>query len=159
MATPPSKPTRPMIALTTKHGTKTSTSDHRNRATSDYVMWYSVRNNITNDSIIKVNVTTRRVDDGTYNLPSANKLDGRIKDIVLIVAYNIIDGNRRNWINQGHDVCSKTYKDVTGNLLFMQKMTFNISIIPDDHDIRSVELMSIYLASANGYYNLAVGGD
>ncbi len=135
-------------------------NDHCNRVTSDYIMWYDVKNNITNDATIKVNVTTQRVDDGTYNPPSANKFDGRIKDIVLIVAYNTTGGNTTYyWINQGHDVCSKTYEDMTGNPPFMGNTTFSTSIIPDDHDIRSVELTSIYLASANGYYNLTVGGN
>ncbi|MDD4498626.1 MAG: DUF3344 domain-containing protein, partial [Methanosarcinaceae archaeon] len=112
-------------------------NDHENRVTSDYFMWYDVRDLIHNQTI-NVNVNT------------SSSLDGRIKLITLVVAYNDPSSTTRTkyWVNQGHDVCSyyvedNFYEVAVGSTEFATNGLTGIA---------SATLTANYLASNNGYY-------
>ncbi|MEN6444265.1 MAG: DUF3344 domain-containing protein [Methanoregula sp.] len=117
-------------------------NDHMNRVTSDYLMWYDVKDKITSDSV-GVNVNTEHV---------SSSFDGRIKFIALVVAYN--DGSANKvyyWVNQGHDAMN-TQKD-NG---YVGETSFGTSKIPDDTGDepleRDAKLSVLYMASNNGIY-------
>ena len=67
--------------------------DHINRVYSDYLMFYDVKNYIQN-GIVNVKVQTT---------PGASNMDGRIKYLLLVVAYNDADNDAVHyWVNDGH---------------------------------------------------------
>lgn len=67
--------------------------DHINRVYSDYVMFYDVKDYITTGTV-KAKVQTT---------PGASNMDGRIKYLALVVAYNDGDTDQvKYWINDGH---------------------------------------------------------
>lgn len=110
-------------------------NSHMNRVTSDYLMWYDVKNMIKGNKV-NVKATTAKID---------SSFDGRIKAITLIVAYDDGDADQVNyWINQGHDTVNPDDKSYTGSTVFgTSKLTDGWS---------SAKLTAIYLASADGTY-------
>ncbi len=69
-------------------------NDHVNRQYSDYLIWYDVTDRIGSQSPKAEVVST----------PVASNFDGRIKELVLVVAYNDGDDDEvRYWVNDGHD--------------------------------------------------------
>ncbi|HTY53097.1 MAG TPA: DUF3344 domain-containing protein [Methanomicrobiales archaeon] len=112
-------------------------NDHETRVTSDYLMYYDVRDLIKGQTI-RVNVDT----SGTF--------DGRIKVISLVVAYDdpASTTETRYWVNQGHDVCSY-YTENTFGYVAVGSTTFGTGDIPD---ITSAVLTIDYMASNNGFY-------
>jgi len=67
-------------------------NDHENRVSSDYFMWYDVKDLIHNQTV-RVNVNT------------VGSQDGRVKIATLVVAYDDPDSANltRYWVNEGHD--------------------------------------------------------
>ena len=112
-------------------------NDHENRVTSDYFMWYDVTDLITSQTV-NVNVNT------------GDSLDGRIKVISLVVAYDDPSSTTETtyWVNQGHDVCSYYVEDNFGRAA-VGTTTFNTSGLPE---IDSARLTVSYMASQNGNY-------
>jgi len=112
-------------------------NDHENRVTSDYLMWYDVRDLIEGKTV-KVNVDTT----GSY--------DGRIKMITLVVAYNDPASTTKTtyWVNQGHDACSYYTEDAFGEVA-MGTTGFDTTGLSG---FTSATLTIDYLASNNGYY-------
>ena len=112
---------------------------HCNRVTSDYLMWYDVKNYITS-STPKARVVTTKVN------PS---FDGRIKAITLIVAYNDGDSDQiYYWVNQGHDVDSYLSDDNIGD--YIGTTTFDLSGFTGT--VTSATLTVNHLASTDGTY-------
>ena len=69
-------------------------NDHVNRQYSDYLLWYDVTDRIDSQDPKAEVVAT----------PVASNFDGRIKELVLVVAYNDGDGDEVHyWVNDGHD--------------------------------------------------------
>ncbi|HOF97259.1 MAG TPA: DUF3344 domain-containing protein, partial [Methanoculleus sp.] len=69
-------------------------NDHVNRQYSDYLLWYDVTDLIGSEDPKAEVVAT----------PVAPNFDGRIKELVLVVAYNDGDGDQVHyWVNEGHD--------------------------------------------------------
>jgi len=115
---------------------------HLNRVTSDYLMWYDIRDRISTDRV-GVKVTTEKVN------PS---FDGRIKFIALVIAYNDDDGDKvYYWINQGHDPMYT--EDDFG---YVGETSFGTSEITEyDEDSEQepeAKLSSLYMASNDGSY-------
>jgi len=119
-------------------------NDHMNRVTSDYLMWYDVKDKITENSA-GVSVTTDKV---------SSSFDGRIKFIALVVAYN--DGSNNEvyyWINQGHDAMNTNKDDG-----YVGETSFGTSKIPSDFEDSSemepdARLSVLYMASTDGTYS------
>jgi PKD repeat protein len=69
-------------------------NDHVNRQYSDYLLWYDVTDLVGSQSP-KAEVVSS---------PVASNFDGRIKELVLVVAYNDGDSDVVHyWVNDGHD--------------------------------------------------------
>ncbi|WP_156164179.1 DUF3344 domain-containing protein, partial [Methanosarcina sp. 2.H.T.1A.15] len=69
-------------------------SDHMNRVTSDYLMWYDLTDAIEGQQV-NVQATTTKID---------SSFDGRVKAMTLVVAYDDGDSDKvYYWVNQGHD--------------------------------------------------------
>ncbi len=69
-------------------------NDHVNRQYSDYLLWYDVTDLVGSQSPKAEVVST----------PVASNFDGRIKELVLVVAYNDGDSDVVHyWVNDGHD--------------------------------------------------------
>ena len=112
---------------------------HGNRVTSDYLMWYDVKNYITSTSP-QARVATTKVN------PS---FDGRIKAITLVVAYNDGDSDQiYYWVNQGHDVDSYLSDDNIGD--YIGTTTFDLSGFTGT--VTSATLTVNHLASTDGTY-------
>jgi len=109
-------------------------SDHMNRVTSDYLMWYDLT--AITDQTVNIEAETTKTD---------SNFDGRIKTIVLVVAYdNSSTDTVKYWVNQGHDTVSMldtTYTGSTG---------FGTSALNGGWS--SANLTAIYLASVDGVY-------
>jgi hypothetical protein len=117
-------------------------NSHCTRVTSDYVMWYDVKDLITGQSV-SAKVRSEKPPDykGTF--------DGRIKTITLVVAYN--DGDQDKvlyWVNEGHDADSHYSEDYGDK--YTGETDFSTANIPDDWD--NAVLSNVYLASNNGVY-------
>nr|WP_048065210.1 DUF3344 domain-containing protein [Methanosarcina acetivorans] len=112
-------------------------NDHENRVTSDYFMWYDVKDLIS-DQTINVNVDTT----GSY--------DGRIKVITLVVAYNDPSSTTQTtyWVNEGHDVCSYFTEDNFGEAA-VGNTSFGTTGLSE---VTSATLTVDYMASNNGCY-------
>lgn len=118
-------------------------SDHVNRVTSDYLMWYDVKDKIAGNNV-GVSVKTDKV---------SQSFDGRIKFIALVVAYN--DGSNNKvyyWVNQGHDAMNTAKDDG-----YEGETTFGTSKIPSDSEgeetlERDAKLSVLYMASTDGTY-------
>lgn len=112
-------------------------SNHENRVTSDYFMWYDVTS-LIQGNIVKVNVET------------TGSFDGRIKVISLVVAYDDPASTVETmyWVNEGHDSCSY-YTEENYGIVAVGSTTFDT---PGLSDIDSAILSINYLASNNGYY-------
>ncbi|WP_231589810.1 DUF3344 domain-containing protein [Methanosarcina siciliae] len=112
-------------------------NDHENRVTSDYFMWYDVKDLIS-DQTINVNVNTT----GSY--------DGRIKVITLVVAYNDPSSTTQTtyWVNEGHDVCSYYTEDNFGETA-VGSTSFGTTGLSE---VTSATLTVDYMASNNGCY-------
>lgn len=117
-------------------------NSHCTRVTSDYVMWYDVKDQITGQSVsAKVRTEKPPGYKGTF--------DGRIKTITLVVAYN--DGDQDKvlyWVNEGHDADSHYSEDFGDK--YTGETDFSTANIPDDWD--NAVLSNVYLASNNGVY-------
>jgi len=69
-------------------------NDHVDRQYSDYLIWYDVTDLVDSQNPKAEVVST----------PVASNFDGRIKELVLVVAYNDGDGDEVHyWVNDGHD--------------------------------------------------------
>jgi hypothetical protein len=117
-------------------------NDHCTRVTSDYLMWYDVR-----DLIIGKNVGARVT---TAKPPAYNgTYDGRIKTITLVVAYDDGDDDRvYYWVNAGHDVDS--YQSEEAGDPYTGETEFSTGSLVGDWD--TATLNSIHLASTDGEY-------
>ncbi len=110
---------------------------HLNRVTSDYLMWYDLTNEITGQTV-NVQATTGKID---------SSFDGRIKAMVLVVAYDDGDEDEVHyWVNQGHDTDS--YVTDEAELPYIGETDFSTS----DITATNANLTAIYLASYNGNY-------
>ncbi len=79
-------------------------NDHVNRQYSDYMLWYDVTDRISSQNP-KAEV---------ISIPVASNFDGRIKELVLVVAYNDGDDDEVHyWVNDGHDYQAKDASGVT----------------------------------------------
>jgi len=117
---------------------------HCNRVTGDYLMWYDVTDRITGKRAV-AGVKTERPQDykGT--------VDGRIKLVTLVVAYDDGDGDEVHyWVNQGHDVHSYFVEESMGDR-YEGETTFDTDALPDDDEREAAaELSVIHLASHVG---------
>ncbi|MFA5330856.1 MAG: DUF3344 domain-containing protein [Methanoregula sp.] len=110
-------------------------SNHMNRVTSDYLMWYDLTGAISGNTV-NVQASTTKID---------SSFDGRIKAMVLVVAYD--DGTAKTvkyWVNQGHDTVNPTDTTYTG------LSSFGTSALAGGWN--SANMTTIYLASADGSY-------
>ncbi len=116
------------------------TNDHATRVTSDHLMWYDVKDEITSSNVA-ARVHTARPDGD-------QPVDGRVKMITLVVAYDDGDYDQIHyWVNQGHDTDS--YRTDDASLPYIGETDFNTEglLFPAD-----ANLTAIYLASYNGNY-------
>lgn len=115
-------------------------NDHCNRVTSDFLIWYDVDNSITSSSVSsRVNVSKP---DGT------EPLDGRVKMITLVVAYNNQSCKVTHyWVNPGHDTDS--YRTDDEGYPYTGNTTFNTSAV---YSPGEANLTVLPLASFNGNY-------
>lgn len=115
---------------------------HGNRVTSDYLFWYDIKDQITGNRV-GVDVKTAPVSS------SEEPIDGRIKFIALVVAYN--DGDKDKiyyWVNQGHDPMS--YANDNG---YKGETQFGTSQIAAGESAEyTATLSSLYMASEDGIY-------
>ena len=110
-------------------------NDHMNRVTSDYLMWYDLTDAITGRTV-NVQAATEKID---------SSFDGRIKAMVLVVAYDDGDTDEVHyWVNQGHDTVNPLDDVYTGST------TFDTSVLAGGW--HSADLSAIYLASTDGAY-------
>ncbi|WP_281085411.1 PKD domain-containing protein, partial [Methanosarcina acetivorans] len=110
-------------------------SDHMNRVTSDYLMWYDLTDEI-NGQTVNVQATTTKID---------SSFDGRVKAITLVVAYDDGDSDQvYYWVNQGHDTVNPLDDTYTGST------AFGTSALASGWN--SASLSAIYLASVDGIY-------
>ena len=115
-------------------------NDHCNRVTSDCLMWYDVTDDIVSSSVA-ARVHTAKP-DGTQ------PLDGRVKMIALVVAYDDGDFDKiRYWVNQGHDTDSYVTDDE--GYSYVGETGFDTSAVTA---VDSATLTAIYLGSYNGNY-------
>jgi len=115
-------------------GTDSSTkiNDHIIRVTSDYFMWYDVKNLLKQNNKVHID-TTKSV------------FDGRIKLITLLVAYDDGDTDKiAYWINMGQDVSSYNDLEYEGSTTFKG--------LPSDYTVKSATLQNIHMASNDGVY-------
>ena len=114
-----------------------------NRVTSDYFVWYDVKNLIRNRTIF-------------LNVKTAGCFDGRTKVATLVVAYNNASSRTltRYWVNQGHDVCSyytenNNYKVAVGSTTFPTRGigAFTSATLTVDYMASHVGLFSFPTAS------------
>jgi len=110
-------------------------SDHMNRVTSDYLMWYDLTDAIEGQQV-NVQATTTKID---------SSFDGRVKAMTLVVAYDDGDSDQvYYWVNQGHDTVNPLDDTYTGST------SFGTSTLASGWD--SASLSAIYLASVDGTY-------
>lgn len=112
-------------------------NDHMNRVTSDYLMWYDLTEAIEGQQV-NVQAVTQKID---------SSFDGRIKAMVLVVAYD--DGGTDQvhyWVNQGHDTVNPMDDSYTGSTTF--------ATAPLTGGWSSANLSVFYLASKDGAYTL-----
>ncbi|MFA7302996.1 MAG: DUF3344 domain-containing protein [Methanoregula sp.] len=114
-------------------------NDHCNRVTSDYLMWYDVKSQI-NGRTVSVKANSNKVS------PS---FDGRIKCIVLVIAYNDRDGDQvYYWINQGHDPM-----DPATDAGYEGTTEFSTTDLDTENEREgTAKLSTVYLASVDGSY-------
>jgi parallel beta-helix repeat protein len=111
-------------------------SDHMNRVTSDYLMWYDLTDLISGQKV-NVQATTTKVD---------SSFDGRVKAMTLVVAYDDGDSDKvYYWINQGHDTVNPLDDTYTGST------SFGTSSLAKGWS--SANLTAIFLASVDGTYS------
>ncbi|GEM_PF-415339 len=112
-------------------------NDHMNRVTSDYIMWYDLTDAITGQTV-NVQAASQKID---------SSFDGRVKAMVLVVAYNDGDADEvRYWVNQGHDTVNPLDDTYTGST------TFGTASLAGGWN--AADLSAIYLASVDGVYTL-----
>ena len=121
-------------------------NDHCNRVTSDYVMWYDVTNRITaRNPVAEVKVDQPEGYKGT--------LDGRIKLVTLVVAYDDGDDDEvYYWVNQGHDVHSYYVEEYLGETFIGETVFATDGLPEDDERIPGAEFSAIYMASNVGEF-------
>ncbi|MDW5549619.1 PKD domain-containing protein [Methanosarcina sp.] len=111
-------------------------SDHMNRVTSDYLMWYDLTDLISGQKV-NVQATTTKVD---------SSFDGRVKAMTLVVAYDDGDSDQvYYWVNQGHDTVNPLDETYTGST------SFGTSTL--EKGWSSANLTAIFLASVDGTYS------
>jgi len=111
-------------------------SDHMNRVTSDYLMWYDLTDSIK-DKQVNVQATTTKVD---------SSFDGRVKAMTLVVAYDDGDSDQvYYWVNQGHDTVNPLDETYTGSTAFGTSSL--------EKGWSSANLTAIFLASVDGTYS------
>jgi PKD repeat protein len=111
-------------------------SDHMNRVTSDYLMWYDLTDLISGQTV-NVQATTTKVD---------SSFDGRVKAMTLVVAYDDGDSDQvYYWVNQGHDTVNPLDDTYTGST------SFGTSTL--EKGWSSANLTAIFLASVDGTYS------
>lgn len=116
---------------------------HCNRVTSDYLIWYDVKNSITKPTL-SARVSTGKAPGYT------GSFDGRIKAITLIVAYNSTGKDEVHyWVNQGHDTDSH-YVEQNGLPPYEGETSFATSEITGEW--KKSLLSTVYLASENAAY-------
>ncbi len=125
-------------------------NDHCNRVTSDFLMWYDVSDDITSSDVsTRVNVT---------NLIGGAPNDGRVKAIVLVVAYNNQSCESCNithyWVAQGHDTDS--YVADANSMSYTGNTTFDTSAV---YTPGEANLTVLPLASFNGNYTFNSDGE
>jgi PKD repeat protein len=110
-------------------------SDHMNRVTSDYLMWYDLTDAISGQTV-NVQTASSKID---------SNFDGRIKAMTLVVAYDDGDSDQvYYWVNQGHDTVNPSDTEYTG------LTSFSTSSLVSGWS--SANLSAIYLASKDGIY-------
>ncbi|WP_156161174.1 DUF3344 domain-containing protein, partial [Methanosarcina sp. 2.H.T.1A.6] len=110
-------------------------SDHMNRVTSDYLMWYDLTDAIEGQQV-NVQATTTKID---------SSFDGRVKAMTLVVAYDDGDSDKvYYWVNQGHDTVNPLDDTYTGSTSFGTSSLAN--------GWSSANLSAVYLASVDGVY-------
>jgi PKD repeat protein len=111
-------------------------SDHMNRVTSDYLMWYDLTD-LINGQKVNVQATTTKVD---------SSFDGRVKAMTLVVAYDDGDSDQvYYWVNQGHDTVNPLDETYTGSTAFGTSSL--------EKGWSSANLTAIFLASVDGTYS------
>ncbi|WP_281085505.1 DUF2341 domain-containing protein [Methanosarcina acetivorans] len=111
-------------------------SDHLNRVTSDYQMWYDLTGEISGQTV-NVQAITSKID---------SNFDGRVKAMTLVVAYDDGDSDEvYYWVNQGHDTVNPLDTEYTGST------SFGTSTLASGWS--SANLTAIYLASVDGIYS------
>jgi hypothetical protein len=118
-------------------------NDHTTRVTSDYLMWYDVKSLIGDRNVQARAKTTRPAGyTGTF--------DGRVKAIVLVVAYEDGDQDRVfYWVNQGHDEDSERTEEMLGES-YVGETSFSTSSLDDEWE--QADLTVVHLASENAEY-------
>ncbi len=110
-------------------------NDHMNRVTSDYHMWYDLTDAIEGQQV-NVQATSAKID---------SSFDGRIKAMVLVVAYDDGDSDQvKYWVNQGHDTINPDDTEYTGST------SFGTSALASGWS--SANLTAVYFASVDGTY-------
>ncbi len=115
-------------------------NEHCIRVTSDYVMWYDIDPaDITYEEPM-AHVTT-----------SGTTIDGRIKLITLVVAYNDGDSDVIHyWVNQGQDAV--TYNGDSETPGEGETGTTYFGYLYEVNTVVSATLMVNHMASSDGYY-------
>ncbi len=114
-------------------------NEHCIRVTSDYVMWYDIDPADITSTEPRAHVTT-----------SGTTIDGRIKLITLVIAYNDGDTDTiRYWVNQGQDAVTYYSDSDTPGLGETGSTEFDLS---DVETVESASLMVNHMASSDGYY-------
>ncbi|AAM05168.1 DUF2341 domain-containing protein [Methanosarcina acetivorans] len=112
-------------------------SDHMNRVTSDYLMWYDLTDVISSGEV-SVRASSGKIDFS---------FDGRIKAMTLVIAYDDGDSDKvYYWVNQGHDTVNPG-DDSTG---YTGSTEFETALLAGGWD--SANLSAVYYASVNGVY-------
>jgi hypothetical protein len=115
-------------------------NDHCVRVTSDYLMWYDVTGLVQPNS--DVAIETAKL------FPN---FDGRIKLVILVVAYN--DGDMDTvyyWVNRGHDV-DNYYWDDQGEPNYIGETSFWADL-PEGSTVHNSNLSVVQMASQDGAY-------
>lgn len=114
-------------------------NEHCIRVTSDYLMWYDIDPADITSPIPMAHVTT-----------TGSTIDGRIKLITLVVAYN--DGDTdvvHYWVNQGEDAVTYYSDSETPGEGETGSTDFDLSGVDT---ALSATLMVNHMASSDGYY-------
>jgi hypothetical protein len=120
-------------------------NDHVTKVYSDYMIWYDVAPYIT-DTTVSLNLADGRVSD-----TSIPYVDGRLKAVELVVAYNVSGSTDLTyyWVNQGQE-----WFFTTGVYPYLEEdcTNFDTSAIQGRDDYTSIVLTELSTSSKDAFY-------